>query len=279
MAMEQALEKAIRGAARKGVLSHSVIFSGDGDLEHAARFYAAALLCTAEDKPCLRCPACGKVLRDTHPDVITARDEEHKDLSVAAVRQLRTDAFIRPNEGAAKVFIFPDSRRLTEQDQNLLLKLVEEGPAYAAFLFCADNVSRLLPTVRSRCVEYTVRASDTALQLSDEAAALCRVLSGGDGTEAARVLTGLENRKITREALGRALLQCRQAAQQALRLQYGVQPDEEYAEYAGRLSRRLDRKKLMRLIDGLDDYGHQCEWNVGVGHVLGAVLAQWEEIL
>ena len=42
MAMEQALEKAIRGAARKGVLSHSVIFSGDGDLEQAARFYAAA---------------------------------------------------------------------------------------------------------------------------------------------------------------------------------------------------------------------------------------------
>lgn len=83
-----------------------------------------------------------------HPDVITVRDEAHKNLSVDTVRQIRADAYIRPNEGARKVYIFPDCTILTEQDQNVLLKIVEEGPPYAAFLFCAENSSVVLQTLR-----------------------------------------------------------------------------------------------------------------------------------
>ena len=137
--MDSTLERSIRRAGRSGKLPHSVIFSGSGDLTAAARFYAAALECTQQDRPCLRCPACSKVLRGIHPDVITAGNDDGKDLSVEALRALRSDAFIQPNEGACKVFLFPDCRRLTVQDQNVLLKLVEEGPGYAAFLFCTEN--------------------------------------------------------------------------------------------------------------------------------------------
>ena len=157
--MDSTLERSIRRAGRSGKLPHSVIFSGSGDLTAAARFYAAALECTQQDRPCLRCPACSKVLRGIHPDVITAGNDDGKDLSVEALRALRSDAFIQPNEGACKVFLFPDCRRLTVQDQNVLLKLVEEGPGYAAFLFCAENPGVLLPTVRSRCVELAVRTT------------------------------------------------------------------------------------------------------------------------
>ena len=35
--------------------------------------------------------------------------------------------------------------------QNALLKLLEEGPPYAAFLLLTDNPGALLTTVRSRC--------------------------------------------------------------------------------------------------------------------------------
>ena len=37
--------------------------------------------------------------------------------------------------------------------QNALLKVLEEPPAYGVFLLLADNPNKLLPTVRSRCVE------------------------------------------------------------------------------------------------------------------------------
>ena len=37
--------------------------------------------------------------------------------------------------------------------QNAMLKLLEEGPDYAAFLLLAENGSGVLETVRSRCEE------------------------------------------------------------------------------------------------------------------------------
>lgn len=143
----------LRAAAKRGALSHALIFSGSGDRVSAARYAAAAMECTAESKPCLACPACRKVMQDIHPDVTFVRDAEHKELSIDTVRAMRADAFIRPNEGARKVYIFEDCTILTEKDQNVLLKLVEEGPAYAAFFFCAENPAVLLQTIRSRCVE------------------------------------------------------------------------------------------------------------------------------
>ena len=143
----------LRAAAKRGALSHALIFSGSGDRVSAARYAAAAMECTAESKPCLACPACRKVMQDIHPDVTFVRDAEHKELSIDTVRAMRADAFIRPNEGVRKVYIFEDCTILTEKDQNVLLKLVEEGPAYAAFFFCAENPAVLLQTIRSRCVE------------------------------------------------------------------------------------------------------------------------------
>ena len=278
--MDSTLERSIRRAGRSGKLPHSVIFSGSGDLTAAARFYAAALECTQQDRPCLRCPACSKVLRGIHPDVITAGNDDGKALSVEALRALRSDAFIQPNEGACKVFLFPDCRRLTVQDQNVLLKLVEEGPSYAAFLFCAENPGVLLPTVRSRCVELAVRPmGEENIQLLPQSRTLLEAMAGGERQDMIRALVGLETGKITREALQQVLLQTRAGAQQALRLRYGVPAEEPYAAAAGPLSRRLGEKQLMELCEMLGRFAQECEWNVAVGQVLGAIAAEWEETL
>jgi hypothetical protein len=148
----------MREAADRGRLAHALLFTGSGDRVAAARFAAAAMECTAgSGRPCGVCAACRKVLRDIHPDVLTVRDDEHRDMAVDVVRAARTDAYIRPNEGARKVYLFPDCGVLTERDQNVLLKIVEEGPPYAAFLFCAENPAVVLPTLRSRCVELKLR--------------------------------------------------------------------------------------------------------------------------
>ena len=45
-----------------------------------------------------------------------------------------------------QVYIIADSRQLNERDQNVLLKIVEEGPPYAAFIFCTDSPAALLET-------------------------------------------------------------------------------------------------------------------------------------
>ena len=106
--------------------------------------------------------------------------------------------FIQPNEGACKVFLFPDCRRLTVQDQNVLLKLVEEGPGYAAFLFCAENPGVLLPTVRSRCVELAVRPTgEEEIRFCCRRPGPCwRPWPGASAGSMVRALVGLENGKI-----------------------------------------------------------------------------------
>ena len=275
------LARRLRRAAQGGALPHAIIFSGSGDRMAAARFAAAAMECQAEaGRPCLQCRQCRKVMEDIHPDVQTVQDPDHRELPVDLLRRLRQDAYIRPNDGAAKVYIFPDCDALNQRDQNVLLKLVEEGPGYAAFLFCAENPGVLLPTVRSRCVELPVRPTgEEKTELLPQAQALLEAMAGGERQDVTRVLVGFENGKITREVLQQVLLQSREGVQQALRLRCGVPAEEPYTAAAGPLSRRLGKKQLIRLCEMLGRFAQECEWNVAVGQVLGAIAAEWEETL
>ena len=133
----------IREAAGRGTLSHALLFTGGGDLTGAARYAAAAMEClSGRDKPCGVCPACRKVLSGIHPDVVTVRDEAHRFLSAETIRAVRSDAYIRPNEGARKIYLFPDCDLLDPKAQNVLLKVLEDGPPHVTFLFCARNVGK-----------------------------------------------------------------------------------------------------------------------------------------
>lgn len=180
----------------------------------------------ADKSPAGTCPACRKVFSGIHPDVITVRDEAHKNLSVDTVRQIRADAYIRPNEGARKVYIFPDCTILTEQDQNVLLKIVEEGPPYAAFLFCAENSSVVLQTLRSRCVELKLHPAVTVEKESSEAGVeLCRLLAAGKRGTVTELMVRLEKKRLDRDGLAAMLDQARTLLAAALLAQYGQSPE------------------------------------------------------
>ena len=255
----------LRAAASRGALSHALILSGAGDRNAAAHYAAAALECTGTDKPCLACAHCRKVLADIHPDVLTVRDDEHAELSVDVIRGVRTDAFIRPNEGACKVYIFPDCTRLNEKDQNVLLKTVEEGPPYAAFLFCAENASVLLPTIRSRCVEVKLPPVG---------------IVGEDAARAAFLLK-LETAKATREELAALFEGARVILADALCTLCGAPPAEPRDEQALRavLGSRLTKAQILGTIELLETYRNHCDYNVGVGPLLGGLAVELEEIL
>lgn len=274
------LARRIRAAASKGTLSHAAILSGSGDRMAAARYFAAALECEGEgERPCLRCRQCRKVLEDIHPDVVTVRDDGHKELPVELVRQLRQDVYIRPNDGARKVYIFADCGQLNQRDQNVLLKIVEEGPPYAAFVFCTDSPSALLETVRSRCVllKYDAVSEDA---LPPEAEQLCRAFARGKVLPVTTYLVALENRRMKREELRDVLRGAWCAAAEALLLQMGKQtPDPACGETAQALARGLTARQLRQLTALLEKYSGECEYNVGAGHVLGALAVEWEELL
>ena len=141
-------------------LSHAYIISGpEGSGRHTlSNRMASAFVCQYEGEiPCGRCSACKKAAGGIHPDIITISGPDGKAISVDQVRSLRTDAYIRPNEAQKKVYLLERADHMNQSAQNAMLKLLEEGPAYAVFLLLAENSGGLLETIRSRCESLTLR--------------------------------------------------------------------------------------------------------------------------
>lgn len=147
------LKENLSAAVNRGRISHFYLLSGPAGAgkKTLARLLSAAIHCQSAQKPCLSCAACRKVMGNTHPDVITVTDPEHKNIPVQMVRDIREDMFVRPNESDRKVYIFAQS--LGDEGQNALLKVLEEPPAYGVFILLSENPEALLTTVRSRCTE------------------------------------------------------------------------------------------------------------------------------
>lgn len=268
----------IRQAANRGALSHALLLTGSGERLEMARFAAAAMQCRSADRPCGTCAACRKVFADIHPDVITVKDDAHKNIGVDVIREIRSDAYIRPNEGERKVYIVPDCAILTEQDQNVLLKTVEEGPPYAAFLFCAENSAVVLQTLRSRCVELKMRpAAEQTDETSEWGEELCRRL--GKRGAVTELAVRLEKKKLDRENLA-AMLECSGALlSEALLALYGQECAGNDAQIVEKLLKNLTKSQIMRTIEMLKKYRAECTYNVGAGHVLGALAVELEDIL
>ena len=142
----------------RGRTAHFYVISGPaGSGKHTlARLLAAAMVCKGEDKPCLSCPACRKVMAGAHPDFITVDDPEKKIVPVDLIRQARADIYVRPNEAERKIYLFPRGHNMEIPSQNALLKVLEEPPSYGVFLLLTENPEKLLPTVRSRCIELNL---------------------------------------------------------------------------------------------------------------------------
>ena len=274
----QDIAQRLRQAAGRGALTHALLFTGSGDLHAAAAFAAAAFQCThPAQRPCGSCEACRKIREGIHPDVTVVEDREHKNISVDIVRAVRSDAWIRPNEGNRKVYIFPDCSILTEPDQNILLKVVEEGPPYAAFCFCAENAASILTTLRSRCVELKLRpAEETADAVSEDAAALCSAIASGKPGRCAEVLVRLEKSKCSREELQALLDDCIRILSSALLLEYGRKIPENAGKSPAHLAKNLTKPQIMRTIELLQTYRKQCFYNVSAAQVLGALTVELE---
>ena len=240
-------------------LSHAYLLSGPkGSGRHTlARLLAAAMLCTGGgEKPCGLCPSCRRVMGDIHPDVsaLPAGDEK-KPLSVDQIRQLRRDAYIRPNQGARKIYILDGADQMNASAQNAMLKLLEEGPAYGAFLLVAENAGGVLETVRSRCEQLILTPEDgpEGGEKPEEALRLARAMEQGSETELMEAALRLE--KLNREDLCQT-------------------PEETFVEL-GRLARTSPhRGRALRGAALLSQLRGAAALNVGGGALAGWLCGQ-----
>ena len=161
----QRLKDNLKASVSRGRVSHFYLICGPkGSGKHTlANLLAAAALCRADQKPCMTCAACRKVMAAAHPDFITVDDPEKKVVPVDLIREARADIYVQPNEGSRKIYLFPRAQDMGIPGQNALLKVLEEPPSYGVFLLLTDNPEKILPTVRSRCTELTLQALPEAV--------------------------------------------------------------------------------------------------------------------
>jgi DNA polymerase-3 subunit delta' len=92
----------------------------------------------------------------THPDVlIIPPDPPQMMIKVDQVRHVIANIYFRPAEGRERVYIFTDSAFMKEA-ANSLLKVLEEPPEFATIFLLAENPGELLPTIRSRSVNFAL---------------------------------------------------------------------------------------------------------------------------
>jgi DNA polymerase-3 subunit delta' len=97
-----------------------------------------------------------RILIQSHPDVLVIPpDPPQLMIKVDQVRHVIETIYHRPSTGGHRVFIFSSSAFMKEA-ANALLKVLEEPPEFATLLLLTENPGEFLPTIRSRCVTFTL---------------------------------------------------------------------------------------------------------------------------
>lgn len=79
---------------------------------------------------------------------------------VDTVREIRDDTIMQPNEADYKIYILGNCQAMNASAQNAILKVLEEPPQYAIFILTTTTKSALLETVLSRSVVISLEGVD-----------------------------------------------------------------------------------------------------------------------
>ena len=163
----------LRESEVEGTLHHALAFVGPEGVgkRTVALALAARLLCTSpiDGESCGVCESCHQVAAGSHPDVHRERllplekgDGFHSQMLIEQAHEIQRFLGGRALGGGKKIAIVEDAHALNEPAQNALLKTLEEPPRNSLIVLVCHNVSRLLPTVRSRCQRVAFAPLDRA---------------------------------------------------------------------------------------------------------------------
>ncbi len=155
----EAQQLRLKQAASSGRLGGGWLIGGEqgaGAL-WLARWTAALALCKSASAPCGHCVACKQVFDDQHPDCqFIGLQEEAQEIKVEQLRALIAGFSLTSHGGGAKVCIIAPAERMNRFAANALLKTLEEPSGRALLILVAEQPTRLLATLRSRCQQLSV---------------------------------------------------------------------------------------------------------------------------
>jgi hypothetical protein len=196
-AKRMARRATIEGRSGRTLLVHGPAGAGKGAFVDDL---LALAFCSADDRtarPCNACRGCRDARARSHPDLVIGSPElwrEQRSVGesiVAAARRWLLEVAGAPVIADRRIVLVEHADRASEQIQNALLKTLEEPSDRHGFILVADDVTRLLPTVRSRCQplrigpvphdELVAHLMDRRRLPADQASTLARIAHGLTG--------------------------------------------------------------------------------------------------
>src|SRR5204862_2711050 len=146
----------LKNAISSGQVRQAYLFAGPRGTGKTsmARILAKGLNCAEgpTPEPDGTCHSCRTIAAGTSLDVIEMDAASQR--GIDDIREIRDRVVLQPVEGRYKVYILDEAHQLTDAAWNALLKLIEEPPPHLVFVFCTTDLSKVLPTVRSRCQTF-----------------------------------------------------------------------------------------------------------------------------
>ena len=174
-------------------LPHALLFVGPPGLgkRDLAETLASRLLCERprdDGHACGQCDACQWRLAGNHPDLYrivpaaaaeqadggdegggaaaadgaTAGKAKSSQILIDQIRELQSAVAVTGHHSAQRVVVLDPAEAMNTFTANALLKLLEEPPQGCTFLLVSSAPRRLLPTIRSRCQQWTFPRPDAA---------------------------------------------------------------------------------------------------------------------
>src|SRR5690348_3718561 len=172
--------KALSHALDSGHVHHAYLFTGTRGVGKTtiARIFAKSLNCEKgmSAHPCGACAICKAVDAGRFVDLIEI--DAASNTGVDDVRDVIENAQYAPAQGRYKVYLVDEVHMLSKPAFNALLKTLEEPPEHVKFLLATTDPQKLLVTVLSRCLKFSLKRL-----LPDQIAQQMRMILAAEGVK------------------------------------------------------------------------------------------------
>lgn len=156
---QQLQDEHSRNKLPQAVLLYGPDGSGKGDFIEA---FGRWVLCQgdkASQPACGQCAACRQLDAGSHPDWLSiAILEDKREILIDQIRDFCADIQLTASTRQGRVGLIWGADHLNSHAANALLKTLEEPPSGTLLLLIATRQSRVLPTIRSRCLQLATPA-------------------------------------------------------------------------------------------------------------------------
>jgi len=200
--LNSAVKSSVESIIQTRKIPHAILIEGENTekvLELAGHI-AEVCVCEGENRPCGSCKQCLLSKAGSNPDIQAVSVEDgKKNISVAQIRELRAQAYVKAHAADNRVFIIEQAELMNEQAQNALLKVLEEPPQGVIFILITPQRTMLLPTVISRCTVLSLSVSGEEGDDLTKQKEFLKFFKSGSEFEMLRILQTLEKDRLGTE--------------------------------------------------------------------------------